>query len=98
MQTTHPKGTLHPGVIAVNASMFLGGVMFAVAMFGNWLEGPRLAAGLLLLVGLGIAAEGVLRRVGWLAETEKRKQLGVGWMLFAGVGMSLVGLLMLFGY
>lgn len=98
MQTTLPRRKLHPGVILVNASLLLGGVLLAAAMFGNWLEGPRLAGGLLLLVGLGVVADGVVRRVGWLAETEKPKQLGLGWMLFAGVTMSFAGILTLLGY
>ena len=98
MQTIHPRRKLHPGVILVNASLLLGGVLFTVALFGNWLEGPRLAGGGALLLGLGFVAEVVVRRVGWLAETEKPRQLGVGWLLFFGVGMSAAGILMLLGY
>lgn len=98
MQTTHPRRKLHPGVILVNGSLLLGGVLFIVAMFGNWLEGPRLAGGPCLLLGLGFVAEGIMRHIGWLAEREKPKQLGVAWLIVFGACISVAGILMLFGY
>ena len=98
MQITHPRRNLHPGVIIMNASMVLGVALLFVAYFGNWLEGPRLVGGLLLLLGLGTVAEGIMRRVGRIADTEKPKPLAPAWLLFYGVTMSLAGILMLFGY
>lgn len=97
MQTFQTRRSAPSRVMIVNAVLAISGALLFLGYFGGWLEGSGFVGGLLLLFGSGCAAEGVLRRIGWLAESGHPTSRIAPWLVLFGVSMMVWGVLMLLG-